>query len=61
MEVWLESFVWTPAGVSGRNFGWKFCKGIPIGPLEGVLVDKWEGEVIGEADRGELGESVKWV
>ena len=61
MDVWLEIVSWIPYGASGRDFAWKLQKGIPLGLSEGVLVDKWEGGVIGEADRVKLGASVKGV
>ena len=48
-------------GYPERNFGWKLRTCIPLGPSEGVLVDTRQGEVISEADGGDLGESVKWM
>ena len=61
MEVWSEIFGWIPVGASSRNFAWKLRNSIPLGPSEGVLLTKWEGEVIGEADGVNLGASVKGV
>ena len=58
---WLEIVSRIPSGASGRDFAWKLQKCIPLGLSEGVLVDKWEGGVIGEADRVKLGASVKGV
>ena len=72
-NVWLESsdgpwlgnlggwlvgiFDMTPAGGSGRNFGWKFWNGPRLGDPEGILVGKRESEALGETYGDVVGRS----
>ena len=54
--IWSEIFSWIPAGASGRTFAWRVWKGISRGLLDGDMVVKGKGEVIGEVNGAKLGE-----